>query len=74
MKTVIVTKGELFDKLEGLSGGRLSGGRLPTVRLPIYQEPTPYKISGEAYPIPCFGYEEWQRVLLESGEIGWKRL
>ena len=63
----IVIGGELFERLE-----RISGGRLSTVRLPKPQNLT---IDIVAEPDithgPQIDYDEWTLVELQNGARGW---
>jgi hypothetical protein len=65
----IVIAGELYERLEAASEGRLS-----TVRLPIYRPVTIDCLGGEALPLrPTNEYEEWKLVYLEGGGHAWWR-
>jgi hypothetical protein len=63
---VIVTNGELFEKLESLS----KGGEYSTVRYPV-DHPTVYSYTNPLRPETV--WEDWNRTFLPDGRLAWIR-
>lgn len=67
---LVVTDGKLFDSLEreyALRG-------LTTYRIPIPPKLSYDAFVGEANAIPKrIEYDEWERVMLEGGQIAWAK-